>query len=142
MVTTIGEMLPEAARRFGNKTSVVSDGQEFSFRELEARSNRVANGLVSIGVVPGDRVTLYGPNGWQWVVAYYAIAKIGAVANPISAMLTTDEVRYVVNDSGARVVVTSSDKGRPLLDLVGSGELSHVVIWDDDLGRAGTSLLE
>ena len=125
MVTTIGELLPEAARRFGNKTSLVVEGEEFSFAELEARSNRVANGLVSIGVVPGDRVTLYGPNYWQWVVAYYAIAKIGAVANPISAMLTTDEVRYVVNDSGARVLVTSSDKGLPLLDLVRAGAIAR-----------------
>ncbi|HZJ04825.1 MAG TPA: long-chain fatty acid--CoA ligase [Nocardioidaceae bacterium] len=140
MVTTIGELLPEAARRFGDKTAVVVDSEEFSFAELEARSNRIAKGLVSIGVVPGDRVTLYGPNCWQWVVAYYAIAKTGAVANPISAMLTSEEVRYVVNDSGARVVVTSSDKGRPLLDLIGAGELSHVVVWDDDLGSAGTSL--
>ena len=53
-------------------------------------SNRVANGLVSVGVSPGDRVTLYGPNCWHWVVAYYAIAKTGAVANPISSMLTTE----------------------------------------------------
>ena len=47
MVTSIGELLPEAAGRFGDKTAVVVDSEEFSFGELEARSNRIANGLVS-----------------------------------------------------------------------------------------------
>ena len=124
MGETIGEILPEAARRFGDKTALVVEGETFSFAELEAMSNRVATGLVSIGVHPGDRVTLYGPNCWQWLVAYYAIAKTGAVVNPISSMLTTEEVRYVVADSGAHTVIASSDKGVPLLDLDGTDTLS------------------
>jgi long-chain acyl-CoA synthetase len=140
MVTTIGDILPEAARRFGDKVSVIVEGEELTFANLDAMSNKVASGLVSIGVAPGDRVTLYGPNSWQWVVAYYAIAKIGAVVNPISAMLTTEEVRYVLQDSGARVLVTSSDQGLPLLDLVDAEQLSHVVMWGEDVGERGTSL--
>ena len=107
--------------------------------ELEAMSNRVANGLVSIGVRPGDRVTLYGPNCWKWLVAYYAIAKTGAVVNPISSMLTAEEVRYVVADSGARMVVASIDKGVALLDVDGTDTLSDVVLWGDDVPAAATS---
>ena len=139
MGETIGEILPEAARRFGDKTALVVEGETFSFAELEAMSNRVATGLVSIGVHPGDRVTLYGPNCWQWLVAYYAIAKTGAVVNPISSMLTTEEVRYVVADSGAHTVIASSDKGVPLLDLDGTDTLSAVVLWGDDVPAAATS---
>ena len=133
MGETIGEILPEAARRFGDKTALIVEGATFSFSELEAMSNRVANGLVAIGVQPGDRVTLYGQNCWEWLVAYYAIAKTGAVVNPISSMLTTEEVRYVVADSGARAVVASIDKGVPLLDLDGTDTLSDVVLWGDDV---------
>src|SRR6187402_1049713 len=106
MVATLGQILPEAARRFGDKTALVVEGATFGFAELDALSSRVAHGLVSVGVAPGDRVTLYGPNCWEWVVAYYAIAKTGAVVNPISSMLTSEEVGYVVRDSGARVLVT------------------------------------
>ena len=76
---------------------------------------------------------MYGPNCWEWIVAYYAIAKTGAVVNPISSMLTAEEVRYVVKDSGARVLLTSAEKGLPLLDLVGTEDLSHVVLWGDDV---------
>ena len=74
-------------------------------------------------MAPGGRVTLNGPNCWEWVVAYDAIAMTGAVVNPISSMLTSEEVGYVVRDSGARVL--SGDKGRPLRDLGGT-DLSHL----------------
>ena len=142
MASTIGEILPEAARRFGDKTALIVEKDAFSFSELESMSNRVANGLVSVGVLPGDRVTLYGPNCWEWIVAYYGIAKTGAVVNPISAMLTVEEVRYVVVDSGARVVVASVDKGLPVLDLVGTAGLSSVVMWGDELPAPAASLSE
>ena len=139
---TMGEILPEAARRFGDKASLIVENETFSFAELETMSNRVANGLVSVGVLPGDRLTLYGPNCWEWIVAYYAIAKTGAVVNPISSMLTTEEVRYVVTDSGARVVLTSIDKGLPLLDLVDTNELSRVVLWGDEVPAGATSFTQ
>ena len=140
MGETIGEILPEAARRFGDKTALIVEGATFSFSELEAMSNRVANGLAAIGVQPGDRVTLYGQNCWEWLVAYYAIAKTGAVVNPISSMLTTEEVRYVVADSGARAVVASIDKGMPLLDVDSTDSSSDVVLWGDDVPAGATSL--
>jgi long-chain acyl-CoA synthetase len=139
MVNTIGEILPAAARRFGDKVALVVGAKAFSFAELELMSNRVANGLLSVGVEPGDRVTLYGPNCWEWLVAYYAIAKTGAVVNPISSMFTVEEVRYVVADSGARAVVASSEKGIPVLDLVGAASLSCVVLWGDEIPPGATS---
>ena len=122
MTSTIGEILPVAAQRFGARTALVVGDRSFSFAELEALSNRAANGLVAAGVGPGDRVALYGPNCWEWLVAYYGIAKTGAVVIPVNVMLTPDEVRYVVEDSGTRAVVASADKGEPLLDLRGTGE--------------------
>ena len=84
---------------------------------------------------PGDRVALYGPNCWEWLVAYYGIAKTGAVVIPVNVMLTPDEVRYVVEDSGARAVVASSDKGESLLDLK-ERRLTDVLLWGDEPRRA------
>jgi long-chain acyl-CoA synthetase len=131
MTQTIGQVLPVAARRFGDKTALWFEGRRFTFQELDALSSRVANGLVNRGVQPGDRVTLYGPNCWEWLVAYYGIGKTGAVVNPINVMLTPEEVRFIVEDSGARVVVASSDKGGPLLDMKGTANLSDVVLWGE-----------
>jgi long-chain acyl-CoA synthetase len=62
MTNTIGQVLPVAARRFGARTALLVGDRSWSFADLEALSNRVANGLVAAGVQPGDRVALYGPN--------------------------------------------------------------------------------
>ena len=131
MVETLGEVLPYAARRYGGKTALVSDGARFTFSDLEAKSNAFANGLVAAGIKPGDTVTLYGPNSWQWLVAYYAIAKTGAVVNPVNVMLTPEEVGFIIGDCGARAVVASADKAAALMDMRGNAGLSEVVIWGD-----------
>jgi long-chain acyl-CoA synthetase len=138
MVQTLGEILPAAARRYGHKTALVVDGRSFTFNALEAKSNAFANGLVEAGVAPGDIVTLYGPNSWQWLVAYYGTAKTGAVVNPINTMLTPEEVKYIVEDSGARAVVASDDKAASLMDMKGNTGLSQVVIWGDKVPAGAT----
>jgi long-chain acyl-CoA synthetase len=142
MTSTIGEILPIAARRFGPRTALIVGDRSFTFDDLQALSSRAAHGLVAAGVQPGDRVALYGPNCWEWLVAYYGIAKTGAVVIPINVMLTTDEVRYVVEDSGARAVVASSDKGEPLLDLRGTGNLEEVVLWGDAVPAGATAFAD
>ncbi|MEM7189169.1 MAG: AMP-binding protein, partial [Pseudomonadota bacterium] len=138
MAQSIGTILPEAAARYGDKIAVVTETRSLSFNELEALSNRVANGLVAMGIQPGERVTLYGPNCWEWLAAYYGAAKMGAVLNPINVMLTPDEVRYIVNDAGSRAVIAAPDKGGPLMDLKG-GTLKDVILWGDDLPDGATS---
>ena len=75
MATTLAEILPAAAARHGERTALIINGKRVSFKELDELSNRVANGLVAMGVRPGDRVGLFGANSWEWVVAYYGIAK-------------------------------------------------------------------
>ena len=67
-------------------------------------------GLVARGIAPGDRVSLYAQNRWEWIVAYHGILKAGAVVNPINVMLTAKEVRYVLGDCGARAIFCGPDK--------------------------------
>ncbi len=142
MTSTIGEILPVAARRFGTRTALVVEGRAFSFEELERDSSRAANGLVAAGVVAGDRVALYGPNCWEWLVAYYGIAKTGAVVIPINVMLTPDEVAFVVEDAGVRAVVASPDKGEPLLELRDTANLSDVVLWGESIPTGATAFTD
>ncbi|MBM4188780.1 MAG: long-chain fatty acid--CoA ligase [Gemmatimonadetes bacterium] len=131
MATTIADILPQAARKHGDRVALIVNGQRWSFRELDVLSNYVANGLVASGVSPGDRVGLFGPNCWEWLVSYYGIAKAGAVVNPLSSMLTADEVRYAVGDTGARAVIASSDKAQLLQELKAGGARFELVVWDE-----------
>jgi len=140
MIATLAEILPFAVRKHGDRTALIVEDRRFSFRELDEMSNRVASGLVASGVKPGDRVTLFGSNCSDWLVSYYGIVKTGAVVNPINGMLTPDEVRHAVTDSGARVVVASTDKGEILLDMKGIANLAEVVLWGD-VPKTGATML-
>jgi long-chain acyl-CoA synthetase len=140
MVTTIGDILPQAARKHGDRVALIVDSQRLSFRELDALSNQVAKGLVASGVHPGDRVSLFGPNCWEWIVSYYGIIKAGAVVNPLSSMLTGDEVQYAVTDTGASAVIASPDKAQLLQGLKDGGGRFTLVLWDE-APVAGATLL-
>lgn len=133
MLGTIGEVLPRAARIYGDKTALVSGGRSFSFAELDALSNRLANGLRALGVEAGDRVSLYSQNCWEWIVSYYAITKLGAVVNPINVMLTPEEVKFVVTDCGAKALLTSREKGEPLLALKDDLPLNEIILFGEDI---------
>ena len=115
MLQSLGELLPAAARRFGDRTALVFGEREFSFRELDQLSNALARSLVALGVSPGDRVTLYAPNSWEWIVSYYGALKAGAVINPVNVMLTPAEVAFVTRDCGAKALIGSADKIAPAL---------------------------
>lgn len=132
MIETLGEILPRAARLYGDGTALVMEGSSWSFSDLEAASNRLANALVRLGVTPGDRVSLYCGNAPEWILTYYATLKAGAVINPVNVMLTPDEVRFVTNDCGARVIVSSADKGEALVSVKDDTPLEHIILF----GRA------
>ena len=113
----LGMIVARAARRFGSKTALVTDGRTLTYQALDDLCDRVAAGLHDIGVRPGDRVSLYSPNRWEWVVAYHAALRAGAVVNPINVMLTAEEVAFVLSDCGAAAIFTSGEKAEVIAGL-------------------------
>jgi long-chain acyl-CoA synthetase len=129
MKWSIGNLLPHAAARFGEKAALVFEGQTFSFHELDRLSSRVAGGLQSLGVVAGDRVSLYSSNCWEWIVSYYGILKLGAVVNPINVMMTPEEVIFIANDCGAKAIFAASEKGAALVGCRAATPLKNIVLF-------------
>jgi len=78
----MGMILTRAAWRFGSKTALVAGGRTLTYQALDDLCDRVAGGLHDSGVRPGDRVSLYSPNRWEWVVAYHAALRAGAGSTP------------------------------------------------------------
>jgi len=74
----VRSFLEEKAARLPDKTCLVFERERFSFREFDALVNRVANSLADLGVGPGDRVGGVMPNCLEWIVLYFAVAKLGA----------------------------------------------------------------
>ena len=125
---TIDQILPGTAARLPDKTALIFGDRTFSYRQLERLTNQAANGLKALGVKKGDRVTLFAQNSAEWVLSYIGIAKAGGVINPVNAMLTADELAYVVKDCGARVLITTSERAKAVLHLKNEGKLKEIVV--------------
>lgn len=135
MIESIGRIPVEAAKQYGNKTALVLPDREMSFNELDELSNRCANALLGLGVEPGDRVTLYSGNCWEWIVSYYGALKTGAVINPINVMLTPGEVEFVANDCGATVVIASHEKALSIQGVKAKSNVREVIAFGDSPGK-------
>lgn len=142
MIESPAHILPAAAKTYGDKVALITEDAQLSFNELEQRSNQLANALVGRGIKAGDRVSLYSPNCWEWVVSYHGVLKTGAVVNPVNVMLTPEEVEFVANDCGANLIIGSSEKLGPIVNLVGSGTVETLVCFGDDVPSGTTSFTE
>ncbi len=105
----LGDTFRRNAKRFRNQTALVfpAPGGEvlrYTWDELNRTINRVANGLLSLGVGKGDKVAVYSLNCPQYLFLIYGLAKIGAAITPINVTFKEDDIRFVVNDSGAGIL--------------------------------------
>jgi long-chain acyl-CoA synthetase len=125
---SIDELLPATAARLPDKPALIFGDRTFTFRDLERLTNRAANGLKALDVEKGDRVTLFAQNSPEWAISYAGIAKAGGVINPVNAMLTAEELSYVVKDCGTKALITTPDRAKAVLDLKTEGHLKEIVV--------------
>jgi fatty-acyl-CoA synthase len=99
---TLSQVLRQTAARFGARPAILDpSGVSLSYDELDREVSRLARGLLDLGVGKGDKVGLWMPNIPEWVVAYFAIARVGAVVVPMNTRYKTHEVEYILDDSEA-----------------------------------------
>jgi long-chain acyl-CoA synthetase len=102
----LGELVARAAAQFPDKPAILFKDQRMSYSELNARVNRVANGLTALGVKQGDRVAIYIHNLPQFVEAFYGAQVIGATVIPLNVMYKAGEIEYIMNDAGVKAIIT------------------------------------
>ncbi len=98
----LATVLEDSARRFPERDAVVLGDRRFTYAEVNAMSNMVANLLVHRGIKPGDKVALSCPNTPHFPVVYYGILKAGAVVVPLNVLLKPREIAYHLADSDAK----------------------------------------
>ncbi|OGL04014.1 MAG: hypothetical protein A3E31_08275 [Candidatus Rokubacteria bacterium RIFCSPHIGHO2_12_FULL_73_22] len=108
---TIGSLPERAARRWGAREALSFRGRRFTFAEVAAGVDRVARGLVALGVRPGDKVALWLLNRPEWIESALAVIKIGAVLVPVNTRLRTDDVAYIVDQSDASTLILAERAG-------------------------------
>ncbi len=108
---TLGDVLAAAAARWGTREALVFEDRRWTYAEFEAETNRVAKGLIALGVQPGEHVALWMTNRPEWLFAMYAIARIGACIVPLNTRYRSDDVAYTVSQSRSATLITLDRSG-------------------------------
>ncbi|MCP5130454.1 MAG: acyl--CoA ligase [Pseudomonadales bacterium] len=120
--------------RHADKDFAVYQQERYTYGQAYNHSAEFAMGLVErFGVRKGDRVAILSRNNPQWMMAFVAVTSIGAVAVPMNAWWTTEELDYGFQDSGAKVVVADRARIERLMPIAGRHDL-HIVSVDDCAG--------
>jgi long-chain acyl-CoA synthetase len=98
-------LLEASARTYPQGPALAWFGRKMNFRELLAETERCSAALAGLGVGRGDRVALVMPNCPQYVIAYYATVRLGAVVVGNNPLYTKREMEHQLKDSGAKVVI-------------------------------------
>lgn len=102
---SLASILAEPARRRPDHVALIEGEQRITFAELWRQARVQAAALIELGVRPGDRVALMGPNTTDFPRAYFAILAAGATVVPVHLLLTAGEAEFVLRDSGASVLI-------------------------------------
>lgn len=117
--TTLGALANLTTERFGDREFLCFQGARWSFTETQVEIDKVAHGLIALGIQPGEKVSLWMTNRPEWVHIMFALAKIGAIMVPINTRLRTADVEYIFRQSDTSTIITIEQSG-PIryLDMV------------------------
>lgn len=125
----LGEALIFSSRRYPSKTAIISRSEEYSYSRLYDNAMKAACYLSYSGIRKGDRVAVYMNNSWDCIVAIYAITLSGAVFLVINPQTRADKLQYILNDSGAKTVISESMLTSELIHaLPGSTTITEAII--------------
>ena len=131
---TLPALVRAGAERYAGQEAVVDGGIRLTFAELAEEVERFARALIGHGVQAGDRVAVWAPNGWRWVVAALGTVSAGAVVVPLNTRFKGAEAGYILSRTRARLLVTDDGfLGNPYVSMVDGVDLpalSTVVVLD------------
>jgi fatty-acyl-CoA synthase len=106
---TIGDNFDRTAARYGDRAALVDrpSGRRWTYSQLRADVDFLAQGLLAAGISKGDRVGIWAPNCPEWLLTQYATAKIGAILVTINPAYQSRELEYVLEAAGIRLLVAA-----------------------------------
>jgi fatty-acyl-CoA synthase len=136
---TIGDNLRRTVERFGDAEALVVPHQAYraTYRDFWDQTSGCAHGLMSRGVRKGDRVGIWAPNRYEWVVVQYATARIGAILVNINPAYRTAELEYALNQSGVSfLILARENRGASYVDMLADvrprcRELREALVLED-----------
>ena len=131
MKNNIGLLLSKRALINPDREAFVDSksGLRLTFEQLNSRCNSLANALVKLGIEPGDRVALALMNSVEFLEAYFAVAKIGGIVVPLNWRLVSDELEFILKDSGSETLIFGEEFVGMIADLHSRGDKTDVKNW-------------
>jgi len=114
-IQSLGEAVRRHAAETPDRVAITFEGRSTSYQELDRASDRVTNGLLSLGIGPSDRIGILDKNSDRFIEIWLGLSKLNAVIVPINARLAGPEIEYVVNDANVKVLFI----GESFIDLIG-----------------------
>jgi fatty-acyl-CoA synthase len=108
---TIGENLRRTVERHADRDALVvrSQGYRATYQELFDSTSALARALIASDIEPGDRVGIWSPNRFEWVITQYATARIGAILVNINPAYKSSELRYALQQSGVKLLLLARE---------------------------------
>ncbi|MBE9510638.1 MAG: AMP-binding protein [Bacteroidetes bacterium] len=129
----LGEALIISSIKNSTKTAIITGENEFSFGSIKEDSLKLAHYLVDAGLEKGDRVAIYMNNSWQSVISIYGATLAGAVFIVINPQTKANKLQYILNDSGAKILISQSSlKPELLLALKETKDIQRVILTEDE----------
>jgi acyl-CoA synthetase (AMP-forming)/AMP-acid ligase II len=140
---TIPQLVERAGAWFGSRAAVEDGAVRLTFAALAAETRRAARAFLAAGVARGDRVAIWAPNRWEWIVAATGLQSAGAVLVPLNTRFKGREAGYVLRKSRARVLVTVGEfLGMRYVESLANEELpdlARIVLLDGAAADARVS---
>jgi len=106
---TLGDLVDEAATNNPNREALICDESRLTFSQVRNEANRIAKGLIKIGIQKGDRVAIFMENRPEWPIIDFALFKIGAIVINCNTRFTSEDLKYVLNKSEAKLLIMSPE---------------------------------
>ena len=137
--SSVGELMANSCRQFGDNPAFTCMGKSISFGELERLSSNLGGYLQSLGLKDGARIAIMLPNVLQSPVAMMAALRAGLVVVNVNPLYTPRELEYQLKDSGAEAIVILENFARTLDQAIAKTEVKHVIVatMGDLLGIKG-----
>src|SRR4051795_572651 len=127
-MTNLAQNLLDTAAKEGPHPALRMNEEALSYDEFRDAALRVAAGLQSRGVEPGDRVGMVLPNVLSFPVVFYGALLAGAAVVPMNPLLKAREIEYYLRDSGARLVVTGEQSADPVSEAAATVGIEAVTV--------------
>jgi len=102
----LSQIIEKHINRIPRSLAVISETTKYTWQEFNRQVNKMGNALTKLGVRKGDRVAVCLPNSPEYLVTYFGIVKIGAIAVPFNVMFKSEEIKYIINNSEAKLLIS------------------------------------